>query len=72
MCLGAAFWARLDHVFYANTQEDAAAIGFDDATFYEELSRAPEKRQLKLERLLGEEAIAIFQQWEADEHRRMY
>jgi predicted alpha-1,2-mannosidase len=31
MCLGAIYWARLRHIYYANTRRDAAAIGFDEA-----------------------------------------
>jgi len=34
MCLAAIYWARLDRVYYANTRDDAAGIGFDDAFFY--------------------------------------
>ena len=30
MCLGAIYWARPKIIYYANTREDAAAIGFDD------------------------------------------
>src|SRR5438876_11288096 len=31
MCLGALYWARPAHVFFAAAQEDAAAAGFDDS-----------------------------------------
>src|SRR5688572_27040719 len=34
MCVGAIFWARPARVFYGNTREDAATIGFDDAFIY--------------------------------------
>ena len=30
MCLGAIYWAHLDHIYYANDRVDAAKIGFDD------------------------------------------
>lgn len=34
MCLGAAQWARVDHIVYAAQPGDAHAAGFDDAKFY--------------------------------------
>lgn len=34
LCLAASLWARVDSVFYAADRSDAAAAGFDDATFY--------------------------------------
>ncbi|MEL6593868.1 MAG: nucleoside deaminase, partial [Bacteroidota bacterium] len=37
MCLGAIYWARAKQVYYANTQIDAAQIGFDDRFIYEEI-----------------------------------
>ena len=37
MCLSACYWARLDKIYYANTREDAANIGFDDEYIYEEI-----------------------------------
>src|SRR5919206_831766 len=40
MCLASAYWARLARIVYANTREDAAAIGFDDALIYRELEKA--------------------------------
>ena len=36
MCLSAIYWARIDHIYYANTQYDAKAIDFDDSFIYEE------------------------------------
>ena len=34
MCLGAAWWARVKEIVYANDRADAAAIGFDDDAIY--------------------------------------
>ena len=31
MCLGAIYWARPAHVYYAATHDDAADAGFDDS-----------------------------------------
>lgn len=36
MCLAAAYWARVDAVYFAATQTDAARAGFDDAFLYRE------------------------------------
>ena len=44
MCLSAIYWARLDRIYFANSREDAAAIGFDDELIYSrsvEADRAP-------------------------------
>lgn len=64
MCLGAIYWAHLDKLYYGNTQEDAARIGFDDAFIYKELSLKPSERHLPSEHLLNEEAIRAFKEWE--------
>lgn len=37
MCLSAAYWARLQRIVFANTREQAAAIGFSDDELYSEL-----------------------------------
>jgi tRNA(Arg) A34 adenosine deaminase TadA len=63
MCLGAIYWARLDKIFYANTKEDAAKIGFDDAFIYEELELPKNKRKMIMEQLLQEDAIKVFDEW---------
>jgi guanine deaminase len=38
LCLAAAYWARLGHIYYAANGDDAAAVGFDDRNFYQELA----------------------------------
>jgi tRNA(Arg) A34 adenosine deaminase TadA len=63
MCLGAAYWARLDRVVFANTRRDAEAIGFSDAFIYAELDRPVSRRQLPLLRLADAAAAAAFREW---------
>ena len=46
MCLGAIYWARLSHLFYAATKDDAADAGFDDAFIYRELELPRPQRHL--------------------------
>lgn len=72
MCLGATYWARLSVVHYAATRFDAAAIGFDDARFYEELSRSPDARVIPLRMLERDSALGVFAQWEQLDERRKY
>ena len=63
MCLGAIYWARPAAIFFAGTREDAAAAGFDDELFYDELDRPNEERQLRLQPLLRDEAQSVFESW---------
>ena len=64
MCLAAIYWVRLDRVYFANTREDAARIGFDDAWIYDEIPKAPEARSLPMTRLPLPAADNIFREWE--------
>jgi tRNA(Arg) A34 adenosine deaminase TadA len=72
MCLAAAYWARLDAVVFGNAREDAAAIGFDDAFLYAEVSKPVEARALPMRRLLAAEALEVFADWTAKEDRVPY
>jgi tRNA(Arg) A34 adenosine deaminase TadA len=63
MCLSAILWARLDRLTYANSREQAAAAGFDDARFHEETCRPEAERGLPTVRLPlpeAERALAIW------------
>jgi guanine deaminase len=63
MCLAAAYWARIDAIFYGASAADAARSGFDDAFLYEELRKNHAERSLPSTQLLGDEAWASFQAW---------
>jgi tRNA(Arg) A34 adenosine deaminase TadA len=72
MCLGALYWARPDAIWFAATQTDAAAIGFDDAFIYAEIARPVAARQLPTGQLLRDEALAAFSAWRANAQRVDY
>jgi len=72
LCLAAIYWARLNRVYYAATCDDAAAIGFDDSHFYEELRKPVGLRLLPMEQLLRDEALFAFQRWATKENRTVY
>lgn len=63
MCLSAIYWARLERIYFANTRQDAAEIGFDDAFLYAELARSDAERALPARRLLAQEARGVFDAW---------
>ena len=64
MCLGLIYWARLDALYYGNTAEDAAAIGFDDARIYRELQLPSAARSIPMVQMLRDEALAVFRAWQ--------
>ncbi len=64
MCLGAIYWARPDRVYYANTKQDAAQIGFDDQFIYDELKLPPMERRIPLIRIDMVSAADAFREWE--------
>ena len=72
MCLGAIYWARLDHLYYAATQHDAAQAGFDDAFIYRELALDPKERSLPTQQLLHEPSLQAFADWRDKEDRTDY
>jgi len=72
MCLGAILWARLARIHYACVRSDAAAAGFDDQEFYEELSRRPELRAVPLVPDGREQGLDVFRAWLAKSDRRQY
>lgn len=72
MCLGAIYWAHLDELYFANNKKDAGNIGFDDAFIYDELDLPFEKRKLKTNQFMRDEAIKAFEKWDEFEGKREY
>jgi guanine deaminase len=63
MCLGAAYWARVDRIIYANNRADAEAVGFGDDFIYRELAKPMTDRDLPAFRFLAKEAKGAFREW---------
>ena len=72
MCLGAIYWAHLDHIYYGCNRKDAADAGFDDDFIYRELSLAPADREKVMEVLLPEESMAAFRMWKEKKDKKEY
>jgi guanine deaminase len=65
MCLAAAYWARLDAIYYGCSADDAARAGFDDAFLYAEFQKEPQFRALMQRQMLATDARASFDAWMA-------
>ena len=63
MCLGAIYWARISRIYFANSAEDAAEIGFDDSFIYTELKLPRAQRRIPMRQMMHEEALAAFRAW---------
>jgi guanine deaminase len=72
MCLAAAYWARVDAIYYGAQAADAARAGFDDAFLYEEMGKSHEMRKMPIRQLLGDEAQASFDAWLATPNKIEY
>jgi tRNA(Arg) A34 adenosine deaminase TadA len=72
MCLAAAYWARIEAVYYGASAADAARAGFDDAFLYEEFRKDQAARTLPVTQLLGDEAWASFAAWIASANKIEY
>ena len=72
MCLGAIYWARLSHLYFAAGHRDAAAAGFDDAAIYREFALAPSLRRLPSQVLLPAEGLRPFRLWAAQADKTPY
>jgi guanine deaminase len=63
MCLGAVYWARPANVFFAATQQDAAAAGFDDSFIYREIEIPHPQRSIPMLHIADEHSTRPFEDW---------
>ncbi|MBT8319332.1 MAG: nucleoside deaminase [Gramella sp.] len=62
MCLGAAYWADLDYIYYGASAEDAREYGFKYSDMYYNSNSDDRHREFKMIQLCREEAIEIWDQ----------
>ncbi len=72
MCFGAIYWARPAKVFYANTKQDAASIGFDDQFIYDQLELPLEGRKIPLIAIEMPDAWKVFEAWRDASEKTLY
>lgn len=72
MCLGAIYWARLAEVYYACNRFDASRAGFDDSFIYDEIPKAPAKRNIAMRYIELASANLPFQAWYKLENKVPY
>jgi tRNA(Arg) A34 adenosine deaminase TadA len=72
MCLAAIYWARMGRIYFAATKRDAARIGFDDGLIYAEMTRSMRRRRVAMIRLLRQEGLKIFEEWQRKADKVLY
>ena len=76
MCLSAIIWANIKKVYYGNTKEDAANIGFRDDVIYNFIKNLTDNSNdsdiLKLESIDREETIKSFKKYMKKSDKSIY
>ena len=72
MCLSAIIWANIKKVYYGNTKEDAADIGFRDDYIYNYIKNLTDNNVLELECMDREETIKTFNKFIQKEDKTIY
>ncbi len=72
MCLSALYWAGVERIYFANTRDDAASIGFDDSLIYDQIPLPPTRRRIPAEQLMRQEALTTFRLWQTKEDKVEY
>jgi tRNA(Arg) A34 adenosine deaminase TadA len=72
MCLGAIYWARFRTLYFANTRQEAAVIGFDDEFIYREVPLDPPARSIPGITLRTPQSHVPFAEWAAKPDKIKY
>ena len=76
MCLSAIIWSNIKTVYYGNTKEDAANIGFRDDFIYNYIEQLANEKQdntiLELKSMDREKTIEEFNKFKQKEDKTIY
>ena len=76
MCLSAIIWANIKKVYYGNTKEDAADIGFRDDFIYKFIENLSENKtdndNLELKSIDREQTIEEFNKYKNKNDKKIY
>jgi guanine deaminase len=65
MCMAAIYWARIDAVYFCNTEKEALQYGFVDKLILAELRKAPKDRRIKSRKIKIAGGLAVFKKAKA-------
>ena len=71
LCYSAAYWARIDKIFYAARCEDYVD-DFDDVAIYRDFELPIHQRKLKPEEICREEALKVWEEFRTIPDRARY
>ncbi len=72
MCMAAIYWARISKVYFCNSKQDAADIGFDDSFISRQLKLPFSQRKVSVQQIRSEDALQVFKEWENKPDKMMY
>jgi guanine deaminase len=73
MCLAAAYWAHIDHIFYASTIHDALHYGnFQDVGILEDIRKDSRDRRIKAVEMMRMEAVEVWKEFSQMPDRAHY
>ncbi len=73
MCYAAAWWARIDCIYYSSTIQDALEYGaFDDEAIYEAVTKPGPDRAVPARELLRDEMVEVWREFAAIPDRIHY
>ena len=73
MCLSAAYWAHISHIFYGATVEDSLKYGdFQDVDILTELRKDPKDRRIKFSEYKRPEAVEVWKEFSQMPDRARY
>jgi guanine deaminase len=73
MCYAAAWWARVETIYYSSTIRDALEYGaFDDESIYEAVTKPGPERAVPARELLRDEMVAVWREFAAIPDRIHY
>lgn len=72
MCLSAIIWANIKKVYYGNTKEDAADIGFRDDFIYDFIKNDNNGKSLELIQIDRDKTIKSFEDFSKKKDKTIY
>lgn len=73
MCLAAAYWAQIDHIYYGATLEDTKKYGhFQDVDMFAQFKKEAKDRHIHSTQVLRPEAVTVWKKFSEMPHRVHY